>query len=115
MTSEPAMLHLAVGAVEHLGSRAVTRRTRYVSVFFDFLTPATAPSEVSPVEPAAVSEMIASGIFEVLRTHVHEHRIGELPAALPQISYLCAAPFFGAQKAARVSQLPLAAAPTPAA
>jgi AcrR family transcriptional regulator len=110
MASEPAMLHLAVGAVEHLGSRAVTRRTRYVSVFFDFLTPATAPSEVSPVEPAAVSEMIASGIFEVLRTHVHENRIGELPAALPQISYLCAAPFFGAQKAARVSQLPLTAA-----
>ncbi|HEX5926002.1 MAG TPA: TetR/AcrR family transcriptional regulator [Baekduia sp.] len=110
MASEPAMLHLAVGAVEHLGSRAVTRRTRYVSVFFDFLTPATAPSEVSPVEPQAVSEMIAGGIFEVLRTHVTENRIGELPAALPQISYLCAAPFFGAQKAARVSQLPLAPA-----
>lgn len=115
MASEPAMLHLAVGAVEHLGSRAVTRRTRYVSVFFDFLTPATPPTTVGPVDPQAVSEMIASGIFEVLRTHVHENRIGELPAALPQISYLCAAPFFGAQKAARVSQLPLTAAPTHAA
>ena len=110
MASEPAMLHLAVGAVEHLGSRAVTRRTRYVSVFFDFLTPAAEATGVAPVEPQAVSEMIASGIFEVLRTHVIENRIGELPAALPQISYLAAAPFFGAQKAARVSQLPLASA-----
>ena len=52
MASEPAMLHLAVGAVEHLGSRAVTRRTRYVSVFFDFLTPASGAHRADPVEPA---------------------------------------------------------------
>lgn len=113
MASEPAMLHLAVEAVEHLGPRAVARRARYASVFYDAIAPAVNPNDPIPTNPRQMSEMVADGVFGVLRRHVHEGRIAELPSALPEISYLCIAPFFGPERAVVVAQLPLAPALTP--
>jgi hypothetical protein len=46
----------------------------------------------------------------VLRTYVAEGRVDELPAALPEISYLSVAPFFGPERASEIAQLPFAAA-----
>jgi AcrR family transcriptional regulator len=109
MTAEPAMLHLAVEALEHLGPRAVSRRARYAAVFLNAVAPDVGPDDPIPPQPRVVSEMLAEGVFGVLRTHVLEGRIAELPAALPEISYLCVAPFFGPQRATDVSQLPFAA------
>ena len=54
--------------------------------------------------------MLAEGVFGVLRTYVTESRIDELPAALPEISYLSVAPFFGPERASEIAQLPFAAA-----
>ncbi|HEX5925324.1 MAG TPA: hypothetical protein VFY45_15950, partial [Baekduia sp.] len=104
------MLHLAVEAVEHLGPRALARRARYASVFFDAISPTVAPDDPIPAEPRVVTEMLAEGVFGVLRTYVTEGRIDELPAALPEISYLSVAPFFGPERASEIAQLPFAAA-----
>jgi AcrR family transcriptional regulator len=110
MAAEPDMLHLAVGAVEHLGPRALARRARYASVFFDAISPTISPEDPIPAEPRVVTEMLAEGVFGVLRTYVTEDRIDELPAALPEISYLSVAPFFGPERASEIARLPFAAA-----
>jgi AcrR family transcriptional regulator len=109
MAAEPALLHLAVEAVEQLGPRALARRARYASVFFDAIAPTIAPDDPIPARPRVVSEMLAEAVFGVLRTYVTEDRIDELPAALPEISYLSVAPFFGPERAAEIAQLPFAA------
>jgi AcrR family transcriptional regulator len=110
MAAEPDMLHLAVEAVEHLGPRALARRARYASVFFEAIAPTVAPEDPIPAEPRVVTEMLAEGVFGVLRTYVAEGRVDELPAALPEISYLSVAPFFGPERASEIAQLPFAAA-----
>ncbi|MBF6621309.1 MAG: TetR/AcrR family transcriptional regulator [Patulibacter sp.] len=115
MASEPEMLHLAVEAVEHLGPRAVSRRARYASLFFDAVSPVAGPNDAIPAQTRQLSEMVVDGVFGVLRRHVRERRIAELPAALPEISYLCLAPFFGVRRANDVAQLPFAAALAPSA
>ena len=70
MAAEPDMLHLAVEAFEHLGPRALARRARYASVFFDAISPTVAPEDPIPAEPRVVTEMLAEGVFGVLRTYV---------------------------------------------
>lgn len=111
MVAEPDLLALAVRAADHLGAEVIARRARYVTVFVDVLAPSLPIDgrvpEVSPV----VSQIIAEGVFAVLRTHVEEGRIGELPAALPEISFLCIAPFFGQRRAVDVARLPFVTAP----
>ncbi|MFA4928325.1 MAG: TetR/AcrR family transcriptional regulator [Patulibacter sp.] len=106
MASEPEMLHLAVEAVDHLGPQALSRRARYAALFFDAVSPAVGPSDAIPAQTRQLSEMVIDGVYGVLRRHVHERRITELPGALPEISYLCLAPFFGSRRATDVAQLP---------
>lgn len=110
MVAEPDMLELSVRAVDHIGPEAAALRTRYVTVFIDVLLPSI-PSDgpLATVSPVA-SQIIAEGVFAVLRTHVEEGRIAALPAALPEISLLCIAPFFGQRRAVDVAQLPYAVA-----
>jgi len=113
MASEPTMLHLAVEAVEHLGPSAVARRARYASVFYEAVAPAANPNDPVPTNPRQMTEMVADGVFGVLRRYVLEGRVEHLPTALPEISYLCIAPFFGPERAAVVAQLPLVPALMP--
>src|SRR5690606_32443229 len=107
-------LHLAVEAVEHLGPSAVSRRARYAAVFYDAVAPGVNPNDLIPTNPRQMAEMVADGVFAVLRRHVLEGRIEQLPSALPEVSYLCIVPFFGPERAAVVSQMPLAPALAPA-
>jgi AcrR family transcriptional regulator len=108
MVSEPDMLELSVRALDQLGPEVVALRTRYVTVFIDVLLPSITPEGPAPGISPVASQIIAEGVFAVLRTHVEEHRISELPAALPEISLLCIAPFFGQRRAFDVAQLPFA-------
>jgi AcrR family transcriptional regulator len=107
MAAEPAMLLLTIGAIEQLGSGVVARRSRSADVFFDAIASAADPADPPSTTARRVSETL---VYAVLRRYAAEARIAELPAALPEVSYLCVAPFFGPQRAADVSQLPFAAA-----
>lgn len=106
MAVEPTMLQLAIEAIEQLGPQVLSRRARYATVFFDAVTPTLGPDDPSPDGSRLTAETL---VYGVLRRYAAEGRIAELPDALPEISYLCVAPFFGPQRAANVSQLPFAA------
>lgn len=106
MVVEPDMLTLSVRAHEHLGDEMTSRRARFVSTFIDVLLPSIRADRSAPEVSPVASQMITEGVFAVLRTHVDDGRIDELPAALPQISLLCIAPFFGQRRAADLAQLP---------
>jgi hypothetical protein len=47
----------------------------------------------------------AGGIYEVLSRHCLEGRLERLPEALPAITYLTVAPFFGLEEARRVASI----------
>lgn len=110
MVSEPDMLILSVRGIDHLGPEGIALRTRYVTVFIDVLVPSIPTNVPTPTISPVTSQIIAEGVFAVLRTHVEEDRVHELPAALPEISLLCIAPFFGQRRAIDVAQLPFAVA-----
>ncbi len=99
----PDMLRQRRGA--GISGRGRWRAARYASVFFDAISPPSIPTTRSPPS-RVVAEMLAEGVFGVLRT-CDEHRIDELPAALPGSSR--GRTFFGPGRRRR-SRWPFAAA-----
>jgi AcrR family transcriptional regulator len=106
MASRPAIVHLVVVVYPRLGSRALRRRWRNMDQFAEFLTPGFAAAGEMPPAPEIVSRLIAGGIYEILSRYYHEGRLAQLPEALPAITYLTVATFFGTEEARRVSSLP---------
>lgn len=102
----PALVHLAVIELPGLGPRAQARTRSYLDLFSEFLGPGFAAMGHPVPSPELVAVMISGGIYEIVRQHAAERRIAELPAALPSISYVCVATFFGTAEAERVAALP---------
>jgi AcrR family transcriptional regulator len=104
MAASPAFVTLLVVEFPRLGPRAVALRQRYVDLFAEFLTPGFAAAPEPLPQPQLIAQMIGGGILEVIRRHAVEGRIAQLPEALPAISFLAIAPFFGLAEAQRVTR-----------
>lgn len=107
MAASPALASLSILVPPLLSTRAAARHTSVLDVFAEFLGPGFAAMGHPPPRPEVVSQIITGGIFEVLRRHAVESRLHELPAALPAVSHVCVAAFFGLDEAARVSTSPV--------
>jgi hypothetical protein len=78
------------------GPEALARRDRTIDRFVELLGPgfASAPSP-QPV----VAEAIGGGVYELIRSHVLERRLVDLPDAAPNATVVVLAPFIGASGA----------------
>jgi AcrR family transcriptional regulator len=103
LAASPALASLSILVPPALSSRAVARHKSVLDVFGEFLGPGFAAMGHVPPRPELVSQIITGGIFEVLRRHALDRRLHELPAALPAVSHVCVAAFFGLEEAARVA------------
>lgn len=108
MAASPALASLSILAPGVLSPRAAARHKGVLDVFAEFLGPGFAAMGHVPPRPELVSQIITGGIFEILRRHALERRLHELPDALPAVSHVCIAAFFGLDEAARVGALPAA-------
>jgi len=79
------------------GSTALARRDRVIARFTALLEPGFEAAEVPP--PPVVAEAIGGGIYELVRSHVLERRLQELPAAVPSATVVVLTPFMGSDRA----------------
>jgi AcrR family transcriptional regulator len=102
LAASPALASLSILVPPMLSTRAAARHKSVLDVFGEFLGPGFAAMGHVPPRPELVSQIITGGIFEVLRRHALDRRLHELPTALPAVSHVCIAAFFGLEEAARV-------------
>jgi hypothetical protein len=76
---------------------SLARRDRVVDRFTELLSPGFAIAESPP--PRVVAEAIGGGIYELVRGHVLERRLRDLPAAVPDATVVALSPFLGAEAA----------------
>lgn len=102
LAANPALAALAILAPEHLDRRDSTHRTGLLDVFSGFLGPGLAAIGSNPPHPEIVAAVLSGGIFELLKRHVEERRLHELPAALDAVSHVCVSVFFDDDEVQRV-------------
>jgi AcrR family transcriptional regulator len=101
-----ALTRLCITAAFQGSERAAERHDRAVSLFAGFLEAGHETAGARPEDARLTREMIAGGIFELVRTHVVERRIDELPEALPSATIFTLTPFVGREEAGRIAGLP---------
>lgn len=69
------------------------RRDELLDRFTSLLQPGFAAAPTPP--PELVAEAIGGGIFEIVRGHALERRLGSLPEAAPDATIVALAPFMG--------------------
>lgn len=104
LAAERAFAHLAcvdiLIAYPHVAGRVDEANYSYAELLdlrLDSSTPSRMPSSV-------VGEAIVGGIFELLHDHILHGRTAELPELTDHASYICLAPFIGADAAWRAIQ-----------
>jgi hypothetical protein len=75
------------------GPEALARRDRVIDRFVELLRPGFAASTTPP--PPVIAEAIGGGIYELIRSHVLERRLDELPGAVPNATIVALSPFMG--------------------
>jgi hypothetical protein len=83
------------------GPAGPPRRDRLIRRFTALLQPGFDRSRVRP--PEVVAEAIGGGIYEIVRAHAHQRRLGELPAAVPEATVVALSPFLGPDAAAALA------------
>jgi AcrR family transcriptional regulator len=101
----PALTRLCMTAAFHGSDRATERHNRAIELFSGFLETGSAATGERPLDARLTREMIAGGIFELIRAHVVEQRLDELPDALPSVTILTLTPFVGREEAGRIAGL----------
>jgi hypothetical protein len=79
------------------GRDALASRDRTIARFVELLRPGFEATQPAP--PPVVGEAIGGGIYELVRGHVLERRLGELPDAVPDATVVALSPFIGAAEA----------------
>ena len=90
------------------GPEALAQRDRVLDRFAELLRPGFAAAATPP--PPVVAEAIAGGIYELVRGHVLERRLSDLPNAVQDATIVALSPFTGAE---RNGAAPLLRDPTP--
>ncbi len=72
---------------------ALARRDAVIDRFAELLRPGFAAAPAPP--PAVVAEAIGGGIYELVRSHVLERRLADLPDAAPDATVVALSPFMG--------------------
>jgi hypothetical protein len=75
--------------------RGLAQRDRMLDRFAELLRPGFAAAPAPP--PPVVAEAITGGIYELVRAHVLERRLSDLPAAVPDATIVALSPFKGAE------------------
>jgi hypothetical protein len=99
----PELAHLATVELPSLGPLLHARRDEALELFSTFLDVGLAGLPEPAANRDAIALCIAGGLWETVRRYALEHRLHELPDALPGMSYFCLSTFFGPDDARRIS------------
>ncbi|MCW2969838.1 MAG: transcriptional regulator, TetR family [Solirubrobacterales bacterium] len=113
VVSEPAHAHLSI--VDGFGASPETIQTRdqILSAFATYFDPGYEQPPKGVKVPPIAAEAVVGGCWQVLHHYIENDRIGELPGAAPQMTYMLLTPFLGPKRAAKVALLPVPGAKPP--
>jgi AcrR family transcriptional regulator len=104
LVAEPAHAHLTIVDAFGASPETIAIRDELLRAFAGYFDPgydyATPPGHVVP---AIAGEAVVGGVWQVIHHYIDSNRIAELPAALPQLTYMLLTPFLGAKEAAKVA------------
>ncbi len=106
LAKSPEMTYMSIVELPRLGPLMIDRHHRMLDLFSDFLQPGFAARGVALPNPEIVSLCITGGLWRIVRQHVIDRRLQELPDALPAISYVVLSTFFGTEEALRANARP---------
>jgi hypothetical protein len=99
----PELAHRATVELPSLGPLLHAQRDQALDLFATFLDVGLAGLPEAAADRDAITLCIAGGLWETVRRYALEHRLHELPNALPGMSYFCLSTFFEIDDARRVS------------
>jgi len=102
LVTHPARTTACVAGESGAGPDALARRDRLIDRFAGLLRPGFAAADRPP--PPVVAEAIGGGIYELVRSHVLERRLDQLPAAIPDATVVALSPFLGPAEALEVAR-----------
>jgi hypothetical protein len=79
-----------------IGEAALDRRDGTIDRFAAFLREGF---ERAGAPPPVIAEAIGGGVYEIVRGHVLERRLEQLPAAIPEATVVALSPFVGPARA----------------
>jgi AcrR family transcriptional regulator len=106
LAAEPAFAALAVVEVMAAGPAARARRRLLLDAFEVFFSDSPRAAEV-PEPPPGVVHAVIAGVYGVIYDFVSTGRADELPAQLPDLTYLVVVPYIGPAAAVRAAAEPV--------
>ena len=94
LAADPVRVRACVDGLRALGQDGCLRLDSAIEAFTAFLTPGFAANDDTPMFHG---NLLGATVVHVISQHVHEDRIEELPAALPQLLGVALIPFCDAQ------------------
>jgi hypothetical protein len=101
LAGQPAQTNACIVGDCGVGPGALAERDRALDRFVELLRPGFATAAMPP--PPVVAEAIAGGIYELVRRHVLERRLEDLPAAVPDATIVALSPFVGIDDATEIA------------
>jgi hypothetical protein len=99
----PEMAYASVIELPRLGPSAHERHARMIDLFGELLATGFREMEEPPPNVDTMALCLAGSVWETIRRHAAEHRLHELPDALPAISHVCISTLYGLQESRRVN------------
>ncbi len=99
IAENPALSHLRLVECYAAGGEAIRRAEEITRSFTIFLEEGYTYQPAGEPPPKLYAQAITGGVFEIIQRHVARQDLETLPRLLPQLTYICIAPFTGAENA----------------
>ncbi len=99
IAESPALSHLRLVECYAAGPEAIRRAEEITRSFTIFLEEGYRYRPEAEALPKLCTQAIAGGVFEMIQRHVARADLDTLPRLLPALTYVCVAPFMGAENA----------------
>lgn len=102
LAETPEMTYLSVVELPRLGPLVYERQDRMLDLFGELLASGFAALDEPSPSREIVTLCLGGGVWEVIHRHAAQRTLHALPGALPALSWVCVATFFGTTEALRV-------------
>lgn len=100
----PAATHLWAVEARHAGHQLIPAVDSATQRVIELLEPGFADAAESDPPPRVAAEMVAGGLFEMIRLHTVDGRVQALPEALPIATMITLTPFVGRTRASEIAK-----------
>jgi hypothetical protein len=101
--ANPEPAHLCTIGIFDAGARGLARRDHWIGRFMELCRAGYEQSDTAGAPSRLIPPVAAGAVFELIRSHVAENRLAQLPDALPTATLIVLAPILGRDEAIRTA------------